>query len=147
MKFSLKNFILTVLAHSAYLSGLALIIPLSIIIVFSKFVVAGSVLKLLTTAVLLICAGAAMMYFATRSESRTLRSLGITTLIPALLSVLLMFVNQQLVFATISFYVRDFQKVEPFIQRYLEQRVPHSLFLTVGYLIVGIILIYLSKRK
>ena len=143
---TVKYYATLYVANFFYLTGIALIIPLSILILFSAFLVSGSIVQLFVLSIVFTSIGAYIVYRVTKSKKKTMRALGSTTLIPAVISVLLVFVNERLVLGTILMYVENFDVVEPFIVRYLERTVPHSVFLTVGYIAFGGVLLYLSKR-
>jgi len=142
----IKRFALLALANFLYLTGLSLLVPLSIVFVFLPFVASGALFTLAVIAGVLIATGTVILFWSTGSKRRTLFLLGRTTLIPAALSIILSFVNEQLIFSTVAFYVEDFQRVEPVLTRYLERTVPHGAYLTVGYVAIGALLLWRAQR-
>lgn len=142
----IKHFAVLAFANFLYLTGLAFLVPLSIVFVFLPFVVSGAFATLAVIAGALVTAGAGILYLYTGSRRKTLFILGRTTLIPAVFSIVLSFVNEQLIFSTVAFYVEDFQRVKPILESYLEQSVPHGAYLTVGYVAIGVLLLWLAQR-
>jgi hypothetical protein len=118
-----------------YVSGLTLLYLYLILFSFS----AGSFI-LLAIACALLLAGVIGTHWRQKTKSRTLRALGLTTLIPGTVGVLLLAFGRATLNALLP------QGITPFVETYLAFALPKTAALAVVYFVLGAVLLYRSRK-
>jgi len=142
----LGRLLLRFFAHFCYILGLSVIIPLVFLFflpekLWTPVVYAKPVFYV---AVFLVIFSAVILYFLKGSVGKAFFSLGLMTFIPGTLSLLFSIYNEEIVFGVIKQYVAQFDLVQPLVESYLEHIIPAVWGITVAYLGIGILLLWVG---
>ncbi|MBW2969732.1 hypothetical protein KY319_01275 [Candidatus Woesearchaeota archaeon] len=127
-------------AGAFYIAGLTALIPL-FPLVFSPSQLVEAKYSL-GTAFGLIFLGFLFLFWFSGSSKLACRVLGFMTLAPGLLGVFLLYSRVNL-----SKFLYVFGEWSPFVESYLEANVPRAWLLAGVYIIVGVVLVWVSARK
>jgi hypothetical protein len=82
----------------------------------------------------------------TNNMRKTLVNLSFFTLIPAGIAILLSFYSKDLLCNTVKALSPNFESVQPLLLTYIETRVPRLMPLIIGYLVIGLLLLWYSRK-
>jgi hypothetical protein len=82
----------------------------------------------------------------TGSLSDSLRALGLLTFLPGFIGILFAIFGREMLIARFAETVPRFTEVRPAIELYLDRVVPQVLYLTVGFFVAGVLLIFLGGK-
>lgn len=128
-------FIVRLIARVIYFAGLTALIPL-IPLVFSH----GIPRVAFWTAVGFVAAGFLLVYWFSGSRKLAWRTLGVMTLVPGLIAVVMLFLGPR----RAALVYNKLGLVSPLVQQYIEAYVPHVWFLAGIYIILGVVMVWLS---
>jgi len=122
-----------------YMTGLTALIPLLPLVFYPEKLIGAKIA--LFTAVVMIFLGFLAVYWFSGSKRTALRSLGYMTLLPGFLGVLLLYSPRHM-----ARLLHMFGVVSVFIEEYVQFYVPKAWLLAGVYMILGVVLIWLSYR-
>ena len=128
------------IAQFFYFTGLTLLIPLVPLLLSPHELVNAK--YAFGLAVFLIVFGFFVVYLFSHSRRTALRVLGMTTLIPGLLAVFFSYAGAR----RQALFLSWFGEVTPLLERWLETHMPTTWLLAGVYIILGVILIWLSEK-
>ncbi len=128
------------IAHFVYFTGIAGLLPVMPLFLTPTKIFAAE--KLIWIPLLLISSSFIVLFIATRSHIRTLRALGWMTLIPGLAGVVFSFVGER----RLIIFLAKLGKVEHLIVHWIDGYVPRMWLLAGVYIIIGVVLVWLSYR-
>jgi hypothetical protein len=134
---------------TAYTTGLTLLIPFVALRLQPeelRLVPVGTSPVLLWLAVGLMTAALVVRLWVTRSLSGSLRALGLLTFLPGFVGILFAIFGRDMLMARFAETIPRFQEVRPAIELYLDRVVPQVLYLTVGFFVAGVVLIFLGGK-
>ncbi len=123
-----------------YFAGLTALIPLIPLLLSPSQLVEAK--YAFGFAIGLIFVGFLLVYWFSHSNKLALRSLGLMTLIPGLLAVLFSYMGPR----RQANLLRSFGEASPFLEEWIRTYVPKAWLLAGIYIIIGVILIWLSER-
>lgn len=125
-----------------YILGLSFIIPFLLVTKLPEEIAVkyNSILFLILSIILLLISVIGTL-FIKENLSKTLKSLAYYSLIPGILSLLTTLFGKD--FLTNIFTSKT---LEPIITTYINSRVPKLWFLTIAYILLGIILYFLGEK-
>lgn len=145
-QFSITGFIVGIIAKLVYLSALTVLIPFGAMILTQKPSGLPATLQFFPiSALALLGFSVLILLFHHRSLAHTLASLGWMTLLPGLGALGLMIFNREAVFTILGNFL-GFGRIEPYIADYINSALPNVWFVTVVYIILGVVLIYIAGR-
>lgn len=128
------------LANILYITGLTILIPL-VPIVFSPSELSSARFAF-GVAVLLVISSFFVIYFVTKSKKSAFYNIGFMTLFPGLLAVVFAYIGAR----RLAIFLGFFQDLSPFIQEWINKSVPKSWMLSGIYIIIGVLLIWISEQ-
>ncbi len=141
------NLVISFIVNTAYITGLSMLIPVIFLILFPKGVVAltENNYKLLLVSLALIAASAAVLFLRKKSPKKTLRDLGMMTLVPGSAALLFMLFGKETIAGILRSYVINAHEVDLIIN-YVDSTLPKLGILMVGYIIIGAVFMYIGHR-
>lgn len=140
-----KKYIYTLFFRSLYFLGLTLLLPY-ILAVNAQFEISYfNPNTLLIVAISLITIGIVGMYFNKRSWKKTFFSLSLLTLIPGILSLLVILYGKSFILTLFEKSIISIEQFKPLIDAYLD-RLPHLWILSISYILVGVALFFVGKK-
>lgn len=107
----------------------------------------GTPTALAGIASLLVIVGVTGVYFTCqKSWAKSLRSLGLWTLIPGIIALLTSVYGANLIYPSVEKAIK-LEVAKPIIDTYIDRRVPKVWILTVAYIFVGLFLYIIGVRK
>ena len=134
---------------TAYTTGLTLLIPFVLVRLQPPeldLVPVGTSPVLLWVAIGLMVTALIVRLWATGSLSGSLRALGMLTFLPGFIGILVSIFGREWLLNRFADTVPRFQEVRPAIELYLDRAVPQVVYLTVGFFVAGVLLIFLGSR-
>jgi hypothetical protein len=134
---------------TAYTTGLTLLIPFVVVRLQPeelRLVPVGTSPVLLWLAIGLMTAALVVRLWMTGSLSDSLRALGLLTFLPGFIGILFAIFGREMLIARFAETVPRFTEVRPAIELYLDRVVPQVLYLTVGFFVAGVLLIFLGGK-
>jgi len=145
--FSLVGLLISWIASILYLASLTSLIPFGALLLTSRPDRIPDTLQYLPhTALALVGVSVLILFIYYRSFARTLASLGWMTLLPGLASLFFLIFKPEAVLDLLAKLVIGFGKVEPLLASYLERTVPKLWIFILGYIALGIVLIYIAGK-
>ena len=132
----------------AYLTGLALLMPLVLLLLFSPLQTAsqeGTVFFFILSFALILV-GIVFLDWWSDSEAKTLQQLGTITLVPGIIALSFSFLDKETLVQFITGSLPNIAFLKEYIIYYLQQEVPQFGVLALIYLIIGGVLIGWSVR-
>ncbi len=129
-----------IVAQFIYFAGLTALIPLMPLVLSPEKLIAARFAFFV--AVVLILVSFFIIYWISESKKYALRALGMTTLFPGLLAVLFSYAGPR----RMANFLRMLGEASPFLEEYIESYVPKAWLLAGIYIIVGVILVWLSEK-
>lgn len=133
-----------VLVGTLYPTGLTLLIPalaLRLLPPELELVAPGAPPALLWLGLLMVGAAFLLRLLATRSLGGTLAALGRLTFIPGLVGLLVAVFGREPLLAHLARTVPRFETVRGAAELYLDRAVPRVLYLTLGFFVLGAVLL------
>jgi hypothetical protein len=134
---------------TAYTTGLTLLIPFVALRLQPeefRLVPVGTSPVLLWLAIGLMIAALVVRLWMTRSLSGSLRALGLLTFLPGFIGILFAIFGREMLMTRFATTIPRFEEVRPAIELYLDRVVPQVLYLTVGFFVAGVLLIFLGGK-
>ncbi|MBN1644475.1 hypothetical protein JW851_00345 [Candidatus Woesearchaeota archaeon] len=140
--------LISFIAHFVYIAGLSIMIPLLFFVFFPEHLWTSVVYakSMIFFAVGLVVISAFVLYIYNNSIGRTFFSLGLATFVPGSLALVFSVYNKEFVFGFIRTYLKQFNLIEPYLDTYLAHSMPRVWALTVSYILIGVIFIWLGIR-
>ena len=132
--------IVTTFAKLFYFAGLTALIPLVPLLFSPHQLVAAK--YAFGIALGLILVGFILVYWFSQSKSVAFRALGFMTLTPGLLAVFFSYAGPNRMAAIL----RAFGEASPYLEKWVETYVPHAWLLAGIYIILGVLLVWLSYQ-
>ncbi len=134
---------------TVYTAGLTLLIPAVLLFILPES--AGIVPPvasptLLRSAAIMVGASFLVTVWFTHSVARSLTALGRLTFIPGLIGVGLAIFGRDMALSYLARTVPRFEEVKGLVDLYIDRAVPHVLYLTVGFFVLGAILLVLGAK-
>ncbi len=141
--------IVSIVSHIIYILGLSLIIPMLFLYFFpQRLWTAVSYAKpILYVSVGLVILSMLVLYMYNKSIGKTFFSLGLATFVPGSVALLFSVYNKEIIFSYIKKYVVSFELIEPLIDTYLAHALPTVWIVTIVYLIIGFVFIWIGVQK
>jgi len=128
------------IAGAIYFAGLTALIPIVPLVISPiQFVNAQ---RAFAVALAFIVFGFALVYIVSRSKKIALRTLGMVTLVPGLIAVFFSYSGER----RMTELMRWFSEA-PLFEKYIETHVPKAWLLAGIYIILGVLLIWLSEKS
>jgi hypothetical protein len=134
---------------TTYTTGLTLLIPFVLLRLQPeelRMVPVGTSPVLLWLAIGLMTVALVVRLWMTRSLSGSLRALGLLTFIPGFIGILFAIFGREMLMARFATTIPRFAEVRPAIELYLDRVVPQVLYLTIGFFVAGVLLIFLGGK-
>jgi len=129
------------IAGAIYFAGLTALIPIVPLVLSPiQFVNAQ---RAFAVALAFIVFSFALVYLVSRSKKIALRTLGMVTLVPGLIAVFFSYSGER----RMTEMVRWFGEASPLFEKYIETHVPKAWLLAGIYIILGVLLIWLSEKS
>ena len=139
------SLIIYTVARVMYVTGLTLLIPFVFLMLLPElpegqifwFSVTPAIFSFSTA---LIIISFVILFWRQRRIGRTLKSLGLITLIPGAAGLMLGLLGRKAIFNFLSSAIVGFETVEPVINFYLDNAIPKIMLLTVSFIFLGILM-------
>lgn len=134
---------------AVYPTGLTLLIPLVLVRLAPASLdvaPAGSARALAWAAGVMVAASLLVSLSYTRSLAGSLKSLGRLTFAPGLLGLVFSVSGREAVLAYLGRTLPRFAEVEGLVALYLDRAVPSVRYLTVGFFVVGALLLFAGRQ-
>ena len=141
-----KNLFLLSLFRFFYMFGLSLIIPFVLSLALVPETIWRTPINLISGAIILILIGFWGLLSVEKDLGRTLKFMGLATLIPAFISLFLSLFGEQLILSYLKniYHVPFTKEILSLIEIYIEKTIPKFGFLTIGYFLLGLLLYVLG---
>lgn len=136
----LVGLIVRALAGLFYVAGLTVVIPLALFLISPPpdIVAMAYLTAYFTAAVVVVLVSVIIIFWWKKSFGKTLKTLGVMTLIPGIIALLFTMYGKEVVLNWFSSRVPNFIHVEPILMRYVDIAVPKLGWLTFVYIVLGV---------